>query len=312
MASATSTSTPVLLVPPGAGLAYVARDREEEVAGFARRVRQEVRGGNAVSTLGRMALVVRHPLPYVYLTREVFRSAGVPVQMFDALPLASESFAAALDLVIAFVAGNFGRRPAVALLRSPHFHFGSENAPLTPDEVSVLDRALSEAGYLGDVATLEQLVAAWSAGALPRQGLAHSANAVLEAARRLESLQSPAPLAAHLAALEDFLVRYEARPGSKDGLDARHRRGRAAVFDVLSGLRHAFEQFDQRVVTFDETTAVLKRWIDAHTFAPRASDTGVHLVDADTARFGDFEVVQIAGLVDGEWPDTPRRNIFYS
>ncbi len=312
MASAPSPSAPVLLVPPGGGLAHVARDREEEVAGFARRVRQEVRGRNAVSGLGRMALVVLHPLPYVNLTREVVRSAGVPVQMFDAVPLASEPFAAALDLVIAFVAGNFGRRPAVALLRSPHFRFGSENGPLTPDEVSVLDRALSDAGDLGDLATLERLVAAWSAGEPPRQGVAHPAQAVLEAARRLESLQSPAPPAAHLASLENFLVRYQARPGSQDGLDARHRRGRAAVFGVLRSLRQAFAQFDQRVVAFDETAAVLKRWIDAHTFAPRAGDTGVHLVDADTARFGDFEVVQIAGLVDGEWPDTPQRNIFYS
>ena len=149
---------PVLLVPPGGGLAHVARDREEEVAGFARWVRHELRGGSAVSGLGRMALVVRRPLPYVYLTREVLRSAGIPVQMFDALPLASEPFAAALDLVIAFVAGNFGRGPAIALLRSPHFRFGPDHAPLTPIEVSALDRALSDAGYLGDVATLERLV----------------------------------------------------------------------------------------------------------------------------------------------------------
>ena len=302
----------MLLVPTGGGLAHVARDREEEVAGFARWVRQEMRGGNAVSALGRMALVVRRPLPYVYLTREVLRSAGVPVQMFDALPLASEPFAAALDLVIAFVAGNFGRGPAVALLRSPHFQFVSGRAPLAPGEVSALDRALSDAGYLGELATLERLVAAWSAGEHVRPAIGNAARSLLEAARRLESIQSPAPLAAHLAALEDFLVRYEAPRRSEDALGSRHRRGRAAVFDVLRGLRRAYAQFDERAVTFDETAAVLRRWIDAHTFAPRAGDTGVHLVDADTARFGDFDAVQIAGLVDGEWPDTPRRNIFYS
>ena len=38
----------------------------------------------------------------------------------------------------------------------------------------------------------------------------------------------------------------------------------------------------------------------------------MHLVDADSAKFGDFEAVQLAGLVDGEWPDPPRRDIFYS
>jgi ATP-dependent helicase/nuclease subunit B len=35
-------------------------------------------------------------------------------------------------------------------------------------------------------------------------------------------------------------------------------------------------------------------------------------VDADSAKFGDFEAVQLAGLVDGEWPDRPRRDIFYA
>jgi ATP-dependent helicase/nuclease subunit B len=38
----------------------------------------------------------------------------------------------------------------------------------------------------------------------------------------------------------------------------------------------------------------------------------VHLVDADSARFGRFEHVHIAGLVENEWPDRARRNIFYS
>ena len=43
-----------------------------------------------------------------------------------------------------------------------------------------------------------------------------------------------------------------------------------------------------------------------------AGDEGVHLVDADSARFGRFEHVHIAGLVENEWPDRARRNIFYS
>jgi RecB family exonuclease len=293
-------------------VAHVARDREEEVAGFARWVRHELCGGNAVSGLGRMALVVRRPLPYVYLTREVLRSAGIPVQMFDALPLASEPFAAALDLVIAFVAGNFGRGPAIALLRSPHFRFGPDHAPLTPTEVSALDRALSDAGYLGDVATLERLAGAWREGEHARPVVSRAADVLLEVARRLASVQSPAPSAEHLEALEGFLLHYESRRDEDDPVGSRHRRGRAAVFDSLRSLRHAYAQFDAGAVTFDEIAAVLRRWVDAHTFAPRTGDEGVHLVDADTARFGEFDAVQLAGLVDGEWPDTPRRNIFYS
>ena len=88
-------------------------------------------------------------------------------------------------------------------------------------------------------------------------------------------------------------------------------RGRGAIFDALTSLRDAYTQFDALPVDFDAVAAVIRRWIEAHTFAPRTGDGGVHLVDADSARFGDFDAVQLAGLVDGEWPDTPRRNIFY-
>jgi ATP-dependent helicase/nuclease subunit B len=56
---------------------------------------------------------------------------------------------------------------------------------------------------------------------------------------------------------------------------------------------------------------VIRRWIDERTFAPYTGEGGVHVVDADAARFGDFDAVQLAGLVDGEWPEGPRRNIFY-
>ena len=99
-----------------------ARDREEEVAGFARRVKSAVRRGE-LSSPGRAAFIVRRPLPYVYVAREVMRSAGIACQMFDALPLAAEPYAAALDLVLSCVSANFAREPAIALLRSPHFEF---------------------------------------------------------------------------------------------------------------------------------------------------------------------------------------------
>ena len=55
----------------------LSRDREEEVRDYARRVKVTARSAAPVP-LERMALVVRRPLPYVYLAREILRSAGVP------------------------------------------------------------------------------------------------------------------------------------------------------------------------------------------------------------------------------------------
>ena len=310
-----SRRSPVLLIPSGDALTRTARDREEEIAGFARWVRQEMRTAEAgaISSADRMALVVHRPLPYVYLAREVLRSAGIPSQMFDAMPLASEPYAAAVDLVIDFVRGQGGRSPAIALLRSPHFGFGSEDPPLAARDVAALDRALSEAGYLGGLDALERLVTGWrDSGANSRHRRALRAGEVLvQVASHLASLRAPAPCGEHLDTLLAFLRRHDRLPRPDDSLRPRLLRGRAAVLEVLTSLSHAYARFDSIDVEFDTVAAILRRWIEAHTFAPRTGEEGVHVVDADSARFGDFAGVQLAGLVDGEWPDTPRRNIFY-
>ena len=43
-----------------------------------------------------------------------------------------------------------------------------------------------------------------------------------------------------------------------------------------------------------------------------AAATGVHLVDAVAARFGEFDHVHLVGLVETDWPERPRRSIFYT
>jgi RecB family exonuclease len=292
---------PVLVVPPGGSLTHTTRDREEEVAAFARWVRSEPRA------LSRTALVVRRPLPYVYLAREVLRSAGVPSQMFDALPLAAEPFAGALDVVIACVASNFARRPSIALLRSPHFRFGSDYI-----EIAALDRALSDAGYLGGPDVLETLVAIWAKDGSSRSSLAlDAARRLLGAVQLLAPLRSVAPCAQQLERLLGFLREHERLPEADDPLRERLLRGRAAVLNVLISLRDAYARFDATPADFETLVPTIRRWIEDRTFAPYTGESGVHVVDADTAGFGEFDNVQLAGLVDREWPASPRRNIFY-
>lgn len=293
---------PVLVVPPGGSLTHTTRDREEEVAAFARWVRSEPRA------LSRTALVVRRPLPYVYLAREVLRSAGVPSQMFDALPLAAEPFAGALDVVIACVASNFARRPSIALLRSPHFRFGADDI-----EIAALDRALSDAGYLGGLPdVLETLVDKWAKDRSSRSSLAlDAARRLLGAVQQLAPLRSVAPCAQQLERLLGFLREHERLPAADDPLHDRLLRGRAAVLNVLISLRDAYARFDAAPTDFEALVPTIRRWIEDRTFAPYTGESGVHVVDADTARFGEFDSVQLAGLVEGEWPEGPRRNIFY-
>jgi RecB family exonuclease len=305
--------SPVLLIDSSGTPAFTARDREEEVAAFARRVKHDVRNG-AIAALDRVALVVHQPLPYLYVAREVLRSGGIPCQMFDTLPLAAEPYAAALDLVFSCISSGFSRRASVALLASPHFRFGDGHARLSAVEIAALDRALSEAGYLGELPALEALVAKWREAPPARgpiaRGLA-AAEVLCDIARSLEALRSPSPTAAHLDTLVTFLSTHE-RLGDAEGPGERHLRARGAILTTLLELRDAYARFDAAPVAFDDVSALVRRWIEGQTFAPHVGDHGVHVVDAVSARFGDFDVVQLAGLIDGEWPDRPRRSIFYS
>jgi RecB family exonuclease/inactivated superfamily I helicase len=316
---------PVVLTTSGDERIQRARDREEEVASFARRVKAAVRRGE-LSSPSRAAFIVRRPLPYVYVAREVMRSAGIPCQMFDALPLAAEPYAAALDLVLSSVSANFAREPVIALLRSPHFDFDVRLRPDTTivEDVPALDRALAEAGYLGDADSLERLLETWR-GAAPTRGRMEQAlragELLLDLVRELSPLRSPAPASEHLARLLAFLA---AHGGSTEQdpphtakeqdppYEGRARRARGAILGTLVALRDAWARFDDTPVDSDIVAALIRRWVEVQTFAPRAGDSGVHLVDAWSARFGDFDEAHLAGVVDGEWPEPARRNIFYS
>jgi RecB family exonuclease len=304
---------PSVAVPKSGSLLYLARDREEEVATFARRVKEAHRRG-LCAALDRTALVVHQPLPYVYLARSVLKSAGLECQLFDALPLAAEPYAAALDLVLTFAASGFARVPGIQLLRSSHFGFSSGFfETVAAVDVTALDRALTESGYAGDLDALDRILDAWTGPeASVRPGTVRAGRLFQQIAGELAPLRSQAPVADHLSVVLKFLTGHEHAPGVSEPLRARHLRARGAVLTTIGALRDAHEQFDQSRVEFDEVAALLRRWIEGQTFAPRTGNSGVHVLDSVSARFGSFQRIHLAGLVDGEWPERPRRNIFYS
>jgi RecB family exonuclease len=353
---ASARSTPARVIPAGGDrLVFVARDREEEIAGFARRAKAAVRRG--ITTPGRVAMVVGQPLPYVYLTREVLASAGVPVETHHTLPLAGEPYAAVLDALFAAVTTGFSRASAVMLLRSPHLAFvrsgdrrddaseGTES-PVPAADLAALDRALVEHGC-GECSSaadaplaIESLLAEWScADRQVSPGARRAGAALLDVVRELAPLRSLLPVAQHLAIAAAFIARHERLPEPDAPYRARHLRARAAILGELHALRDAYARFDTTPVTFDEAAALVRRRIELHTFADGASRAdaplsgvsadetastalsphalqgsragGVHLLDAGSARFGEFDVVQLAGVVDGEWPERPHRNVFY-
>ena len=331
---------PTLMVPAVDALVFTCRDREEELVTIARRIRAAQRLDEAAA-LERTAVVYRRPLPYLYLAREVFRSAGIPYQTVDALPLAAEPAAAALDLVFEFVSSRFTRAATVALLRSPHFVFEHEQVPIERGDVSALDRYLSDSRYLGEIDALAALC--------PSDDRSSRAHAVaLESARALAPLLVPAPVSRQIDLVLRFLDargRESFSPVSKeshrsqdsstpgkltriedpaplstltDRNSCEFDAGKTtpvpalAIRQALENLADAHRAYGDRPLAIDDLAVAARRWIEEQTFAPAPTSAGVHLLDDQAARYGDFDAVTIVGLVEGEWPERPRRNIFYT
>ena len=291
--------------PPAVHAFFVSRDREDELADVARRIKAARRAPEGQPSFERTAVVFRRPLPYVYLAQAVLESAGVPYQAADALPLAAEPYAAAVDLAMSCVASGFRRDAVTALLSCPQFVFDSEGGTIDRRAVLELDLALADAGFLGGM----QELAAIAAGLPGLSGAA--ARAAADAAAQLAVLAGDAQASTHLGALLAFLKRHDRWCSPDDPAFERHQRARAAILAALETLRAAHERHDDPVGPFADVSATLRRWIEAQTFSPRSGGGGVHLVDAPAARYGDFDVVFLVGVVDGDWPGGSPRNIFY-
>jgi RecB family exonuclease len=301
-------TTTRIVAPAGdqSRLHFTSRDREEELRSIARRVKDAARRSEPPPALDRIAVVFSRPLPYVYLAGTVFESAGIEYQAADALPLAAEPMAAVLDLVFAAVDSRFSRGALVALLRSPHLGWeDGAGQPLSADEIDAFDRGLAESRYAGGTDALGRLADRWTG-----DGSAAAAASVALAAE-LGPLASARPLSAQAATVLDFLRARERVNGSDAAVRARHLRARGAILSALGALARAALAFDDPVVRCDALAAAVRRWLEAETFSPRRGTGGVQIVDAQAARYGAFDTVFIAGLIEGDWPGPSPRNIFY-
>lgn len=313
---AVSEANPRLVVPRSTeGLRHVVlRDREEELAHIVRWL--VTRDGPDVEppALDRSAVVFQRPLPYLYVGRTVFDAARLPFQAFDALPLAVEPFAVAFDVLVSVPLLDWTRAALVALLRSPQFAF-VDDAPLAAVDVTAFDDALREVEYLGGLeqlpAFLERIERSDAVAAPGGDRLARTCRLVRGIATHLAPLSTEAAAAGHLGVLASFVDRFARPLGDDDPLAERERRARQAVRGLLESLAAAHVRFGDRPMSFRDLVMTLRRWIESQTFGPRTGGEGVHLVDAQAARFGLFRDVALVGLVEGEWQSGSSRNIFY-
>jgi RecB family exonuclease len=307
---------PVLVTPTGkpgepAPRWFTSRDREEELADVARSIAR-------APSADRRAVVFQRPLPYLYLARPVFASAGVPYQTVDTLPLAAEPFAAALDVVFAFVLAEANRASTIELLASPHWQFpelGGDSASVR-ESVDALDVMLREQKYLGGWESLEALSADDVARGTPRRRdrearRSAAISAAVAAARALTPLRTAASADEQIGALLTF-IHERGRPDDRDAAwSSRERRTRAAVVEALERLASAHRRHDPAPLPIERLAGAVRRWIEGQTFAPNTGDSGVRLLDAPAAPYADLDVVRLVGLVESDWPERVRRSIFY-
>jgi RecB family exonuclease len=286
-------------------LHFTSRDREEELRAVARRIKATARRPGPIRALAGTAVVYKRPLPYVYLATTVFGSAGIEYQAADALPLAAEPMAAVVDLACVAVESRFSRAALLALMRSPHVEADPSGEPPSSADVDAFDRGLVEARYLGDPHVLASLAARWNGSG------AAAARAAATLVAALEPFDVVDRVSAHASRLLDFLRAHERMAFRDDALRSRHLRARGAVLSALDDLRQAALAFDDPPARFGEVAATVRRWIESQTFSPRRGARGVHLADAQAARFGAFDALHLVGLAEGDWPERPSRNIFY-
>ncbi len=311
---------PRLLVPSGSTeRVFSSRDREDELRDLVRRIRAQQADASTAVPLARVGVAFERPLPYVYLAGGVFSSGGVPYQTRDALPLAAEPFAAALDVVLTCASARFSRTALVALLASPHLQFSQEGTSIDRSDVQALDAALDESDHQGDADRLEALATGWLDGTgrsrYARWDAARAVRAARTGAsviRALTPMLDQAPASVQLERLRGFLMAHLRPVAHHDPLRPRLLRAQQAVLGIVDGLAGAHRVHHDLLWDLADLAAEVRRWIEAETFTPETGDAGVQLVDAAAAPFGDFDVLHLVGLVDGEWPGRARRNIFYS
>ena len=279
----------------------VHRDREEELHAIATRV------AGTPDEWARTAVVFKRPLPYLYLAPETFGAAGITYRVFDTLPMAAEPLVAVVDLVLEAVETSFARDALLALVSSPHLRVLDQEQPVSRAAIASMNRTLSGERYLGGLDRLDAMTVATGDAAA---GSAMRAAAAL--AHELSPLAEPEPASAKVARLTAFLRAHFAPPADNDPQADRDEGVRRRLLRLLDDIATAHQRHHDPTWTLDDLATTIRRWIGDQTIDPGIGDAdGVALLDDQAARFAEFDDITVVGVIEHEWPERPRRNIFY-
>ena len=135
--------------------------------------------------------------------------------------------------------------------------------------------------------------------------------AALKASLDLAPLLTPRPASEQIRCVLAFWSAHLRPLEDSDPFAARERRSRAAIGDALVALADGHAAYDDLNWTIQEAGLAVRRAIEEQTFASVSSVGGVHLLDDQAVRYGEFDDIAVVGLIETDWPERPKRNIFY-
>ena len=313
-----STPPPILFTPEeNHERVFTARDREEVLISITKLLKLFAQKGT-LPEIHRIAVVVPSPLPYLYLAKQVFEQAGIPYQMQDDFPLATEPYLAAIDLVFDFIERTTEHSPSFQLLRNPFFYFhGIDDTALLALESELQTRKNihgTEAWMRIRKSSRRQPIQL----SIPAVGAKNHSSlllSVLETLHTMEEMLTPlanpiTSMTKKINCIRNFLNRYERTLGSHDD-GTRHNRAKGALLAILQQLENVESVLGESPVEFHTFKKTLHLAVQSHTFSRRTGDNGIHIIDARSATVGAFDLVIMVGLNEGEWPARKDHNIFY-
>ncbi len=286
------------LIVPGDDYAFRYRDREDELEGVARRLKAGA--ATTAASLERTGLVVARPLPYLYLAREVFAGAGLSFEALDTLPLAAEPYAAAVDVVLECARPT---SPAARRWRCCDRRiFDSSSRAMK----SIAHRSRSWMRRWRSSVTSAASIALppWRQPGPARSGPRHTRH--LRRRRRSHRCSNRGRSSIRSSCYADFSTVTIAITTSAAGASAPPSPMRSMAWPrrIAGTIPPLPARSPSSPRRFADGLARRRSRL-------RPARGGLRILDAQAARFADLDDVQIMGLVEGEWPERPRRNVFY-
>jgi len=312
------------------------RDRLSEVEAIAAEIKQMAADGGF--NANRVAVAFKSIDSYAPIVRQVFGSCGIAFNCSRGRPLRESPVAATLMAMLDVIVQDYGRQAVLRFLRSPYVRYGFEyEGNLRMLDGDFLDTEARIArifrGKDAWAAKLRQSAEMLESGATadedadPDHRQARLAKLREQCAGVRLALDDISRLAGPLepAQFGQEFYRLVKRFGIARGIFLDHRdavdeeilerdyRALERFQKVLDGLLFAAGFSPRKTFDFAEYVEMIEAGLGTEMFdVRREADFGVQVLAADEVRGGDYDVVFLGGMVDGEFPAPESPLIFHS